>query len=205
MDENGRRRFHGAFTGGFSAGFWNTVGSLEGWKPQEFKSSRQEKATRKRQCVDDFMDEEDKGEFGIAPQRVQAKEDYTTQESSKRQKISSAAGPIPGVPVLQSLLQPAKDNIATRLLKKMGWKEGQGIGARQTKTEKKRAQTRNQKELYIMEKYGCDLGEGTSTAKPVETMDEGSESEDDDEGITFAPDDFDPFLANVKENTFGYG
>jgi hypothetical protein len=25
-DEQGRRRFHGAFTGGFSAGFYNTVG-----------------------------------------------------------------------------------------------------------------------------------------------------------------------------------
>ena len=25
-DENGRRRLHGAFTGGFSAGYWNTVG-----------------------------------------------------------------------------------------------------------------------------------------------------------------------------------
>ncbi|XP_078741687.1 G patch domain-containing protein 1-like, partial [Lampetra fluviatilis] len=30
-DEGGRfRRFHGAFTGGFSAGFYNTVGSREG-------------------------------------------------------------------------------------------------------------------------------------------------------------------------------
>jgi len=29
-DEEGRRRFHGAFTGGFSAGFYNTVGSKEG-------------------------------------------------------------------------------------------------------------------------------------------------------------------------------
>jgi G patch domain-containing protein 1 len=28
-DENGRRRFHGAFTGGFSAGYFNTVGSVE--------------------------------------------------------------------------------------------------------------------------------------------------------------------------------
>ena len=26
-DEEGRRRFHGAFTGGFSAGYYNTVGS----------------------------------------------------------------------------------------------------------------------------------------------------------------------------------
>ena len=29
-DERGRRRFHGAFTGGFSAGYFNTVGSREG-------------------------------------------------------------------------------------------------------------------------------------------------------------------------------
>lgn len=29
-DEEGRRRFHGAFTGGFSAGYFNTVGSKEG-------------------------------------------------------------------------------------------------------------------------------------------------------------------------------
>jgi G patch domain-containing protein 1 len=27
-DEQGRKRFHGAFTGGFSAGFYNTVGSV---------------------------------------------------------------------------------------------------------------------------------------------------------------------------------
>ena len=32
-DARGRRRFHGAFTGGFSAGYFNTVGSKEGWKP----------------------------------------------------------------------------------------------------------------------------------------------------------------------------
>jgi G patch domain-containing protein 1 len=29
-DEKGRRRLHGAFTGGFSAGYFNTVGSKEG-------------------------------------------------------------------------------------------------------------------------------------------------------------------------------
>jgi hypothetical protein len=32
LDEKGRRRFHGAFTGGFSAGYFNTVGSKEGAK-----------------------------------------------------------------------------------------------------------------------------------------------------------------------------
>ena len=30
VDEQGRRRLHGAFTGGFSAGYFNTVGSKEG-------------------------------------------------------------------------------------------------------------------------------------------------------------------------------
>ncbi len=34
-DEKGRyQRFHGAFTGGFSAGYFNTVGTKEGqWQP----------------------------------------------------------------------------------------------------------------------------------------------------------------------------
>lgn len=32
-DSKGRPRFHGAFTGGFSAGFFNTVGSKEGMWP----------------------------------------------------------------------------------------------------------------------------------------------------------------------------
>lgn len=39
-DNQGRRRFHGAFTGGFSAGYFNTVGSEKGWEPQAFSSSR---------------------------------------------------------------------------------------------------------------------------------------------------------------------
>lgn len=57
-DEKGRRRFHGAFTGGFSAGYYNTVGSKEGWTPGTFKSSRNNRAT-KVQRAEDFMDEED--------------------------------------------------------------------------------------------------------------------------------------------------
>jgi G patch domain-containing protein 1 len=57
-DENGRRRFHGAFTGGFSAGYWNTVGSKEGWTPSTFKSTRANRFATKSQHAQDFMDEE---------------------------------------------------------------------------------------------------------------------------------------------------
>ncbi|RKP35054.1 hypothetical protein BJ085DRAFT_34645 [Dimargaris cristalligena] len=39
-NESGEQRFHGAFTGGFSAGYFNTAGSKEGWAPSQFHSSR---------------------------------------------------------------------------------------------------------------------------------------------------------------------
>jgi hypothetical protein len=39
-DEKGRRRFHGAFTGGFSAGYYNSVGSKEGKSERRFEGGR---------------------------------------------------------------------------------------------------------------------------------------------------------------------
>lgn len=84
-DAEGRRRFHGAFTGGFSAGFFNTVGSLEGWTPSEFKSTRLDKAKSVTQKPEDFMDDEDFGEYGIAYQTVKATKEYSTVKKRKRQ------------------------------------------------------------------------------------------------------------------------
>ncbi|XP_070499576.1 G patch domain-containing protein 1 homolog [Chironomus tepperi] len=193
-DENGRRRFHGAFTGGFSAGYWNTVGSKEGFTPSEFKSSRAEKGSIKAFKPTDFMDEEDFGEFGIAPQKIQTKEDFGTASTSasKRRREAPSDGPIPGEPVLRNLLKPVHDKAAVRILKKMGWRDGQGIGSRMTYSEKKRTSERNKKEMYVFSKYG--------------TQENKNDSEDDsmsDEEITFVPDDFDPFIANIKDNTFG--
>jgi len=58
-DEKGRQRFHGAFTGGFSAGYFNSVGTKEGWAPSTFKSTRGERADKKSfHKPEDFMDEE---------------------------------------------------------------------------------------------------------------------------------------------------
>ncbi|KXZ41750.1 hypothetical protein GPECTOR_296g800 [Gonium pectorale] len=61
-DEQGRKRFHGAFTGGFSAGYYNTVGSVEGFQPASFKSSRSSRQARQQQSVDDFLDEDERDE-----------------------------------------------------------------------------------------------------------------------------------------------
>ncbi|KAJ1032555.1 hypothetical protein NDA16_000578 [Ustilago loliicola] len=73
-DAQGRRRFHGAFTGGFSAGYFNTVGSKEGWTPSSFRSSRSDKKAGKQAQtnaagrVEDFMDEEDLEDWKAAQQ-----------------------------------------------------------------------------------------------------------------------------------------
>ena len=47
VDSEGRQRFHGAFTGGWSAGHYNSVGSAEGWAPSAFRSSRSDRASAK--------------------------------------------------------------------------------------------------------------------------------------------------------------
>lgn len=134
------------------------------------------------------MDDEDLGEFGIAPMKIQTTEDFGTASSTaKRKRERPSEGPIPGEPVLKNLLKPVHDKAAVRILKSMGWRDGQGIGSRMTYSEKKRAAERNKREMYVSKKYGNDS------------------SEDDlsDDEITFVPDDFDPFIAKIKDNSFG--
>ena len=84
LDAQGRRRFHGAFTGGFSAGYFNSVGSAEGWKPSSFVSSRrhrgdastssgvaagdapmpqQQQQQQQQRTARDFMDEDELAEM----------------------------------------------------------------------------------------------------------------------------------------------
>ena len=58
-DENGKRRFHGAFTGGFAAGYYNTVGTEEGWTPTSFISTRDQRVEFKKLTKEDFMDKDD--------------------------------------------------------------------------------------------------------------------------------------------------
>lgn len=58
-DDNGRLRLHGAFTGGFSAGYFNTVGTTEGFKPATFVSSRSQRADVLKKSAKDYMEESD--------------------------------------------------------------------------------------------------------------------------------------------------
>ena len=83
-DQNGKRRFHGAFTGGFSAGFFNTVDTPQGWAPSQFKSSRDTRQERQSQRPEDFMDSEDFGDFGFAPHAVRPKAKFQSKKSEER-------------------------------------------------------------------------------------------------------------------------
>ncbi|CAI7631956.1 unnamed protein product [Penicillium bialowiezense] len=119
-DEQGRKRLHGAFTGGFSAGYFNSVGSKEGWTPATFVSSRQNRAKKpEQQRPEDYMDEDDIREQEESKQ-LQTANDFagfgTTDNDATRR-----AG-------LMDILKTGGETMGVKLLKKMGWREGQGIG-----------------------------------------------------------------------------
>jgi G patch domain-containing protein 1 len=124
-DERGRQRFHGAFTGGFSAGYFNSVGTKEGWQPSVFKSSRQERSARGQQRAEDFMDDEDFGDHGIAPRLLAVKTDYKDQSTNAEQQAIKRNNQ---VLFYDDLIKPVRSTVGVRMLKRMGWREGQGIG-----------------------------------------------------------------------------
>ncbi|CAG5055361.1 unnamed protein product [Parnassius apollo] len=195
VDAHGRRRFHGAFTGGFSAGYGNTVGTPEGWVPTNFKSSRSEKAQVSNQRPEDFMDEEDRGEFGIAPRHLQTNNEFSGQKRQRQQQFHD--GPIPGEPVLQQLVRAVHETAAVKMLRAMGWREGQGTGERLVKEAKRRA-----KEQHKV--YGCYMPPEMRNENRPQTDEDSSDSEIDYETL-FAPDDYEPYILQRKNDRFGLG
>ncbi|XP_058669529.1 G patch domain-containing protein 1 [Ammospiza caudacuta] len=197
-DAKGRyQRFHGAFTGGFSAGYFNTVGTKEGWTPSAFVSSRQKRADRTVFGPEDFMDEEDLSEFGIAPKDITTTDDFASKAKDrikeKARQIAGVVAPIPGTTAFDDLIGPSKITVGVELLRKMGWKEGQGVGPRVKR------KPRRQKPDPTVKIYGCALPPGLS---------EGSEDEEDEyqpENVTFAPKDVMPVDLTPKENVHGLG
>eukprot|EP00644_Phytophthora_capsici_P011196 jgi/Phyca11/16193/fgenesh1_pg.PHYCAscaffold_18_\ len=132
-DAQGRRRFHGAFTGGFSAGYYNSVGSEEGWTPKNFSSSRDNRSARIEQRPEDFMDEDDDPLLG---KRLVTTERYDTLQTGAKRRLQqqqpapAQSATIPEFSLPEDWILPVDDSIGATLLKQMGWKKGHGIGQR---------------------------------------------------------------------------
>ncbi|KAJ6437853.1 GNAT family acetyltransferase [Purpureocillium lavendulum] len=124
-DERGRKRLHGAFTGGWSAGYFNTVGSKEGWAPSAFVSSRgarhKDGAASKQQRAEDYMDEEDLADAAES-QQIQTSQAFAGLGTA-HQGAARPGG-------LMGLLKTEGNTMGLQLLRRMGWKDGQGIGAK---------------------------------------------------------------------------
>ena len=89
----GRKRFHGAFTGGFSAGYYNTVGSkrgyiftlmlskIVGWEPVSFVSSRNARSAplAMKMSREGYMDDEDLNDF-MSSELVYCKSSVSDQD-----------------------------------------------------------------------------------------------------------------------------
>ncbi|KAL5118310.1 hypothetical protein ACEQ8H_003820 [Pleosporales sp. CAS-2024a] len=120
-DDRGRRRLHGAFTGGFSAGYFNTVGSKEGWAPKTFVSSRtsrnKDQSHGHTQRAQDFMDEED------LAQAAESRQLETAQNFAGIGEI----GPANDSDIF-GLLLTHEETMGVKIAQKMGWRRDQGIG-----------------------------------------------------------------------------
>ncbi|XP_077419191.1 G patch domain-containing protein 1 isoform X2 [Vanacampus margaritifer] len=199
-DEKGRyQRFHGAFTGGFSAGYYNTVGSKEGWTPSAFVSSRQQKAGKHQATPQDFMDDEDLGEHGIAPAQITTTQPFASQAAApawdKAKAVKAQTTLIPGDNLLDELIAPARSCVGVELLTRMGWKAGQGVGPR----VKRKAQRQGAPDDGGVRVFGC---------APPPAASEDSE-EDDGEfapaNVTFAPKDVMAVDFSVRAGLQGLG
>lgn len=105
--------------------YFNTVGSKEGWTPSTFVSSRtnrrkdDDKATKQR--AEDYMDDEDLADAQAA-QQLKVTGAFAGLGASDTD--GQAAGALSG------LLKVEGDTMGLKLLRRMGWKDGQGIGPR---------------------------------------------------------------------------
>jgi G patch domain-containing protein 1 len=123
-DERGRVKLRGAFQGSYVAGYNNTVGSKEGWAPQQFVSSRNEKKLV-NSSIYDFMDEDDIKEFGGLRQ---IEEDYAALGSTERELQRKNVARI-GSSGEEVVIEKPRDTIA-KLLLAMGCKPDMKVGKR---------------------------------------------------------------------------
>lgn len=103
--------------------YYNTVGSKEGWTPSTFVSSRsnrkKDEPKQAQQRPEDFMDEEDIRDAEDA-RKVETAQGFAGIGSTQDDNVRRGG--------FIDLFRAEGETIGVKLMKKMGWKEGQGVG-----------------------------------------------------------------------------
>jgi G patch domain-containing protein 1 len=113
-------RLHGAFAGGFSAGYFNTVGSAEGWQPRNEPPAEESQQASQQQSVGDFMDEQDHNEWG-GPQAVRS--DMAGRPQAAEEGLVTSARSLNETLFRKDSVAPVK-HVGSKLLQRLGWREG---------------------------------------------------------------------------------
>ncbi|KAG6829060.1 hypothetical protein H0H92_005834 [Tricholoma furcatifolium] len=157
------------------------------WTPATFVSSRGDRAKQKAARPEDFMDEEDLQDIKDSRKVVDTTDemDFTggnqrLPEEPENDSIASA--------LEASLLPPPSESAGARILKKMGWRLGQGIGPR----------------ISLRKRKLQDLQFSRGGRAPDDAIDI---PEDDEEASkhTYAPRDTPILLVERKDNFHGLG
>lgn len=158
------------------------------------------------------MDEEDIAEFGFAPQRVQTKSDFTdkndsstSDEKARQLSLFTERGKSSAVS-LNIFVAPTRDKASIRILKYMGWKEGK-LGGESRCKQLKQMKTYNEKERYLIEKYGCEINSESLNQEKIlnaTELDDTLTSEDDDD-VCIIEDNAAFSNISPKDNLYGVG
>jgi len=140
VGKGGRRRFHGAFTGGFSAGYFNTCGSEEGFVPREYVSTSKKRKATSQILLSDLMDEED---LAMNRELLSVRPEY---DVNKKAKLYRTQGSHFGFELSATIMSNSESTLGDKILQKWGWRPGKSIGKRRKIV---RPDTKKEVEVFV--------------------------------------------------------
>jgi G patch domain-containing protein 1 len=178
-----------------------------GWTPQTFVSSRSDRAKKKAARPEDFMDEEDLQDLQDSRKIVDTTDEMDLTSGPQTDPddtnveyvylpfqlfvILIVSSPLT-VTLQSAMLPPSKDSAGAHILKKMGWRVGQGIGPR----------------ITLKQRRLQDSQASNSTGFAAPTNEADVSLDDDEEEAnkhTYAPRDTPILIVECKDDTHGLG